>query len=253
MKGTNKSTITDQNGDFNLSVKSISKIVLSISSVGYANQDIGITEGQPLNVALTQVVAGLNEVVVMGYGKQQKTTTTAAVSTLDAKRIVALPVADLSNNFAGRVSGVLSKQTTGEPGYDNANIRIRGIGTLGNSNALIIIDGVERQLNSIDPHDIQTVSVLKDAASVAPYGLRGANGVILVTTKRGSDKDGKFLVSYDGKLAWSRPTMFPKELSGYDWAVLKNAGALHDGAPAVYTDAELQKLKDGSDPDQYRQ
>ncbi len=204
-----------------------------------------------MKISLSQAVAGLTEVVVLGYGKQRKSTTTAAVSTLDPKRIVAVPVADLSNSIGGRVSGVLFKQVSGEPGYDNANIKIRGIGTLGNSNALIIIDGIERQLNSIDPHDIQSFSVLKDAASVAPYGLRGANGVILITTKRGSDKDGKFLVSYDGKIAWSRPTMFPKELSGYEWAALKNAGALHDGASPVYTDAELQKLRDGTDPDHY--
>lgn len=251
LKGSHKTTVSDQNGDFTLLVKSSSNSIVTLSSIGYAERDVAVTEGQPLKISMVPVIIGLNEVVVVGYGKQRKVTSTAAVSTLDAKKIIASPVADVSNSLGGRVSGVLFKQTSGEPGYDNASIKIRGIGTMGNSNALVIIDGMERPLNSIDPHDIQSFSVLKDAASVAPYGLRGANGVLLITTKRGSDKDGKFFVSYDGKMGWSRPTMFPKELSGYEWGVLKNAGAIHDGTLPVYTDAELQKLKDGSDPDHY--
>jgi len=250
VKGAKNGTSTSQDGSFTLSIPPNASTLL-ISYVGYQSQEAAITSVSNVKVILLAAAQALNDVVVVAYGTQKKSSLTSAVSTVNAKEIVKVPVADVSNTIGGRVPGVIFKQSSGEPGYDNADIKIRGVSTIGNSSALVIIDGIERPLSYIDPHDIESFSILKDAASVAPYGLRGANGVILITTKRGSDKNGKVSMSYDGRMAWDHVTRMPKELSGYDWAAMKNAGAANDGVAAPYTDDALQKLKDGSDPDHY--
>jgi len=250
VQGTKKGTTTVSDGTFKLEIP-LSAKKLMISSVGYILQEADITSSSEISVSLKPQSGSLNEVVVVAYGTQKKSSLTAAVSSVSGKELVNAPVADVTNAVAGRLPGLLMKQGSGEPGYDDADIKIRGISTIGNSNALVIVDGVERTLSNIDPHDIASFTILKDAASVAPYGLRGANGVILITTKRGSDKDGKFSLAYDGRYSWSRVTDQPKELSGYDWAVMKNAGAVNDGVAVPYSDDALKKLKDGSDPDHY--
>jgi len=250
VQGFKKGTTTVSDGTFKLEIP-LSAKKLIISSVGYILQEADITSSSEISVSLKPQSGSLNEVVVVAYGTQKKSSLTAAVSSISGKELVNVPVADVTNAVAGRLPGLLMKQGSGEPGYDDADIKIRGISTIGNSNALVIVDGVERPLSNIDPHDIASFTILKDAASVAPYGLRGANGVILITTKRGSDKDGKFSLAYDGRYSWSRVTDQPKELSGYDWAIMKNAGAVNDGVAVPYSDDALKKLKDGSDPDHY--
>lgn len=249
VKNTEKGVLTAGDGTFKLNVPASAKTLI-VSSVGYIPLEVNITSSSQVFVSLKPQTSVLNEVVVVAYGTQKKSSLTAAVSSVSGKQLVNAPVADITNAVGGRLPGLIIKQGSGEPGYDNADIKIRGVSTIGNSNALVIVDGIERPISNIDPHDIESFTILKDAASVAPYGLRGANGVILVTTKRGNNS-GKFSLTYDGRYSWSKVTRQPKELSGYDWAVMKNAGAVNDGVAVPYSDDALTKLKDGSDPDHY--
>ncbi len=243
-------TVTANDGTFRLTIPASANTIV-VSYVGYVSQEVDVSSSSQLSIVLKNNTAGLSDIVVVAYGTQKKSSLTAAVSTVSGKELVKAPVADVSNAVGGRLPGLIVKQTSGEPGYDNADIKIRGVSTIGNSNALVIIDGIERPLNYVDPHDIESFTILKDAASVAPYGLRGANGVILITTKRGTDRNGKFSLNYDGRYSWSKVTNQPKELSGYDWALMKNTGAINDSVAVPYSDDALQKLKDGSDPDHY--
>ncbi len=251
LKNSSKSTATDEGGNFSIEAAGPGKHVLLFTIVGHASKEVTAGSGENITVVLKQAARELDEVVVVAYGSQKKTSLTSSVATVNAKKLTDVPTASISNTIGGRAPGVLFKQSSGEPGYDEATIRIRGIGTVGNSAALIIVDGVERPLSSVDPHDIQSFSILKDAASVAPYGVRGANGIILITTKRGGSTDGKFSITYDGKTGWTRPAMLPDELNSFEWATLKNEGARNEGIPEPYNATALQKFKDGSDPDFY--
>lgn len=250
LKGTGKGTTTDADGKYEIAFTD-KDATLVFSFVGFDTKEVPVGSGTVVNVVLMESSKSLEEVVVVAYGSQKKSSLTSAVSTIDAKKITDVPSVNVANAIGGRAPGVLFKQSSGQPGYDEATIRIRGVGTVGNANALTIVDGVERPLSSVDPHDIQSMSVLKDAASVAPYGVRGANGIILITTKRGSGSDGKFSVSYDGKAGWTRPVTLPDQLNSFEWATLKNEGARNEGILEPYDATALQKFRDGSDPDFY--
>lgn len=247
---SSSSTVTNNAGEFTLHINPSGKPVLVITSVGYISREVEPGDDSSIDIELEQDAKTQDEIVVVAYGTQKRSSLTSAISTVNAKKLTDVPTANVSNTIGGRAAGVLFKQQSGEPGYDDATIRIRGVGTIGNANALVIIDGVERPLNSIDPHDIQSFSVLKDAASVAPYGVRGANGIILITTKRGTGS-GKFSLTYDGKTGWTRPAVLPKPLNSFEWATLKNEGARNQGVAEPYNEEALQKFKDGSDPDFY--
>src|SRR5690606_9955831 len=222
---------------------------LVFTYVGYHQTRLEVTERQPLVIRLAPSSEDLEEVVVIGYGTQKKTSLTAAVSTLKGDDIQSVPVANLSNTLGGRVAGVIVKQGSGEPGRDGSNIFIRGISSTGNSQPLLVVDGIPRDFTQLDPNNIETFTILKDAAAVAPYGVAGANGVILVTTKKG--KQGKPALTYNGYVGFQNPTVLPAYLSSYEEASLKNAAARNAGLPEPYSDYALQKFKDGSDPDAY--
>ena len=247
VKGTNSGTTTDRTGKFILTVPD--EATLIISYVGYQNQEIAVGNKSNITVRLKVSVAGLNEVVVVGYGTQKKTSVTASVSSVSGDQIVRSPVANISNTLGGRVSGVLSRQSSGEPGKDADDIQIRGIGTTGNANPLIVVDGIQMNYDQLNPNEIETVTVLKDAAAVAPYGLAGANGVILVTTKRG--KAGKLSLNYNGYYGFQQPTRIPHYLDAYGYATQFNKANENIGNGATYSDEELQKYKDGSDPNHF--
>lgn len=251
VKGQKTGISSSPNGTFTLSASGAG-ITLLVRSVGYKNKEIQVGEGSTaLNIFLSPSSETLGDVVVVAYGTQKRSSLTSAISTLNAKELEKVPVPDVSNAIGGRVAGVVFKQTSGEPGNNNANIKIRGVATIGNANALIMIDGIERPLSFVDPHDIESMSILKDAASVAPYGLRGANGVVLITTKRGSDTEGKVSINYDGRTAFERVTNQPEQLSGFEWATMKNVGAANEGVALPYNAEALRKLQDGSDPNKY--
>jgi TonB-linked SusC/RagA family outer membrane protein len=250
VKGSQQGTTTDDSGTFALAFSSTKTPVIIFSYIGYNTTEVQGANNEKLNIVLVQVGSTLNDVVVVGYGRQKKATVTAAVSTLRGTEIADAPVANISNSIAGRVSGVLAFQGSGEPGADASAIRIRGVGTTGAANgALTIVDGIPRSFNQLNPNEIESISILKDAAAIAPYGLAGANGVILVTTKRG--KEGKVSLSYNGWYGVQRPTSYPDYLNAYEFATTLNAANKNAALAPAYTEVQLQKYKDRSDPNHY--
>ncbi|MBX3239157.1 MAG: TonB-dependent receptor [Chitinophagaceae bacterium] len=247
IKGGGGSTTTDMEGAFSIAVPS--GRVLVVSYAGMISTERVITSGGTQNFELEADEGKLDEVVVVGYGTQKKTSLTAAVSTIKGSDMQSQPVGDLSNALGGRASGVIFTQSSGQAGNDASRILIRGIGTNGSNTApLLIVDGVPRNFSQLNPADIESISVLKDAAAVAPYGLGGANGVILVTTKQG--KTGKPVLTYDGYVGFQNPTIITRFVNAYDFARLKNEGAKNAGSTVMpYSEESLQKYRDGSDPD----
>ncbi|HXO73845.1 MAG TPA: SusC/RagA family TonB-linked outer membrane protein, partial [Puia sp.] len=249
VRDTQLGTVTDGEGNFDLRIPEDVSPVLVFSSVGFEKKEMVVSNGQQLKVVLEQEAAGLNEVVIVGYGKQKKMLVTSAISSVDGGDISKAPVASISNTLGGRVSGVLSRQSSGQPGSDNDQIQIRGIGTTGNSNPLVIVNGIPMNYNQLNPAEVESVTILKDAAAVAPYGVAGANGVILVTTKRG--KEGKFALNYDGYYGFQQPTYMPHYLDAYGYASQYNIASKNSGGTQAYTDAQLQSYKNGTDPDHF--
>ncbi len=248
IKGTQAGTTTDAQGRYNISVSSGNDILI-FSFVGYISKEVEVGAQKVIDVSLTVDQRNLDEVIVVGYGTQKKTSVTAAVSTLRGEEISTAPVGNLSNTLGGRIAGVVVKQGSGEPGRDGSNIFIRGISSTGNTQPLLIVDGIPRDFTQLDPNTIETFTVLKDAAAVAPYGVAGANGVVLITTKRG--KSGTPSLSYNGYIGFQNPTVLPEYANSFQEATLKNAAAKNAGLPLPYSDYALQKFKDGSDPDAF--
>lgn len=248
VKGTQTGTTTDVRGEYSISVSSENDVLI-FSFVGYISQEVNVRSQKTIDITLVVDLRNLDELVVVGYGTQKKTSVTAAVSTLKGKEIATAPVANLSNTLGGRIAGVIVKQGSGEPGRDGANLFIRGISSTGSTQPLLIVDGIPRDFTQLDPNTIETFTILKDAAAVAPYGVAGANGVVLVTTKRG--KSGAPSLSYHGYIGFQNPTVLPEYANSFQEATLKNAAAKNAGLPLPYSDYALQKFKDGSDPDAY--
>ena len=245
--GTTNGTITDFDGKFVLEVNT--RATLRISYIGYIEKKIQIASQSVLNIQLTEDTQNLDEVVVVGYGTQKKVNLTGAISNIKADMMENRTTSNAVNMMTGQVSGVTIIQNTGQPGADAGSLRVRGVGTLGKAEAMVIIDGVESSLNSVDPNDIQDISILKDAAASSIYGVRAANGVILVTTKKGAA--GKTNVSYNGYVGWQSATRLPKYLDSYGYATLLNEAYANDNMPKPYDETALKKFQDGSDPDHF--
>ncbi|MFB6340823.1 SusC/RagA family TonB-linked outer membrane protein [Saccharicrinis sp. FJH62] len=225
VKGTSVGTVTDINGNFSIEVP-VDGILL-VSSVGFGAQEIPISANETnLTIVLKEETSNLEEVVVVGYGVQKKETVTGSMSSISSNDIVQQPVSSVSQALAGRLPGLVANQSGGRPGKDAATIKIRGIGTLdagSGSNPLILIDGIERDQNAfnfLDPNEIESLSILKDASSTAVFGVRGANGVILVTTKRG--KSGPAQINYKGSMAVLVPSFRVNPLDSYTQTGLAN-------------------------------
>ncbi len=250
VKGTTIGTVTDFDGNFELA-NIPSGSILSISYVGYTTKDIAATVSQ-MNIILNESAIGLDQVVVVGYGTQKKVNLTGSVANVDNELLENRPVTSVSSALQGLLAGVAINQRQGRPGSDGGTIRVRGVGTFNSSTPMVLLDGVESSLTQVDqisPEDIESVSVLKDAASAAIYGSKAANGVILVTTKRG--KVGAAKISYAANFGWSDPTRLPDLLSSADYAELYNEALRNDGRAEIYTPEMIQKFRDGSDPDNY--
>jgi TonB-linked SusC/RagA family outer membrane protein len=254
LKGTSTGAITDINGKFTLTVPDASA-TLVFTYIGYTKQEVPVNGQTIINVKLEADSKSLNEVVVVGYGTQKKATLTGSISQVKGSELVKSPAPNLSNALAGRVSGVIVNNRSGEPGYDGSNITVRGLATTGSNNVLIVVDGVPGQiggLERIDPNDVESMSVLKDA-SAAIYGNRAANGVILITTKRG--KTGKPTISYSFNQGFSSPTRLPKMADAATYAQIMNEISLDSnpggGPNQSYSADQIQKFKDGSDPLNY--
>ena len=244
---SNVGTSTDFDGKF--SIKATTGDVLVVTSLGYATKKITVGQSKELTITLQEDSSMLDEVVVVGYGAQRKASLTGSVAVVKSADIVKNSTSNISSALSGRLPGLVAVQSSGEPGRDQAYLRIRGLSTYNNSAPLVLVDGIQRTLNSINSNDIESITVLKDAAAGAIYGMKAANGVILVTTKRGGSK--KPMMSYNSYYGVQKNTRLPKFLDSYNYGVLLNEANKNDGTPAAYTDAELQKFKDGSDPDRY--
>ena len=243
-EGTTNGTITDFDGNFVLEVADGAE--LDISYIGYQTQKLQAKSGKALAVTLKEDLETLDEVVVVGYGTQKKVSVTGAMASTKGSDLAKVPTANITNTLAGRLPGLISYNRSGEPGYDDAGLLIRGASTTGDSSPLIVVDGVADRAGSlgrIDPNDIENITILKDA-SAAIYGSRAANGVILVTTKRA--KSEKFTVNYNGNIGISSPTILPEMCDSWQYAELIN-----EITPDTYSPEDIQKFKDGSDPVNY--
>ncbi|MCS3283317.1 SusC/RagA family TonB-linked outer membrane protein [Bacteroides salyersiae] len=239
-KGTSNGTITDMNGTYNLTLTTKDPILV-VSYIGYQTQEKKVN-GTVLDITLQDDVTTLDEVQVVGYGTMRKVSVVGAQSTLKMEHIKA-PVANMSSILAGRISGLVAVQRTGVPGQDDSDIWIRGISSMTNTNKgpLILVDGIERDFKQLDPEDIESVTVLKDAASTAVYGVRGGNGVILITTKPGIVSEPKFSVDYyEG---FTRLTRIPDLVDGYEYMDAVNEAYNNTYGAPYYSQQYIENTK----------
>ena len=235
-------TVTDFDGNFVLKVKSGTQ--LKISFVGYKDKLVKATNG--MKVTLEEESTMLQGVEVVAYGVQKKVTVTGALSSVKAEDLTRTPVSSVNNVLAGQLSGVTTVQTSGEPGSDAAQIFVRGQGTWADSSPLIQVDGVERDMWDIDPNEIESVTVLKDASATAVFGVRGANGVVLITTKRGSE--GKAKISFNLSFSALTPTKMIEQTSSLEYATFHNAMRANDGKDPYFSQSVLDMFANGTDP-----
>lgn len=252
IKGTTQGTITDADGNFRLSYTGEAK-TLSFSFVGMKTQEISVGNKTSFNIAMEDETVGVGEVVVVGYGTQKKASITGAISTVGTKLLLQSPQANISNALVGRMPGLLSVQRSGQPGADQATLRIRGSGTFtGSNDPLIMVDGIETDnYNNIDPNEIESIAILKDASATAVYGVRGANGVLIITTKRGLV--GKPQISYSTQYATSEFTNIRHTMNAADYAKSFNEARKYTGFTSgtynpAYTDEAIAHYTSHDDP-----
>jgi TonB-linked SusC/RagA family outer membrane protein len=250
-------TKTDENGQYSFVVPENATLVFSF--IGYRNYEVNAGSKTLINVVMQSEDKALNEVVVVGYGKQKAPTVTGAISTVAGAELVSTPVSNITNMLIGRAAGISGIQSSGEPGQNAATIRIRGIATLNGQDPLIVIDGVQQPaeqpyvvLNAMDANEIESISILKDASATAVYGIRGANGVIIVTTKRGKTNRPKF--SFSANEGYTKATSLLPILGSYEYALFRNEGVYNARAAGntsfdnlLFTDDELWKFKNNRD------
>lgn len=227
VKGANKSARTDENGQYTIEVP-YATATLTFSYVGFQPQQHNLTGEHEVNIQLVEDIQALNDIVVVGYTMQKKQNVVGSVSTITTKDLVQSPSANINNMLAGRLPGLVANQYAGgEPGVDRSELFIRGKSTYGDQSPIVIVDGIERDMSYLAPDEIETISILKDASSTAPYGIRGANGVIVVTTKRGQAAD-KATVDFKTNFGFNSPTELPKLLGSADYAMLYNEALIND-------------------------
>ena len=243
-EGTNNGTVTDLDGNFVLTVPDGAEI--TVSSIGYKTVTFTIDSRTEYTIVLESDSEALEGVEIVAYGTQQKVSVTGSLSSVKSEDIVRTPVSSVGNVLAGQLSGVTTVQYSGEPGSDAATIFVRGKGTWSDSSPLIQVDGVERSMSDINPEDIESITVLKDASATAVFGVRGANGVILVTTKRGAQ--GKATVNVNTSFSILTPTALVEQAGSYDYAMFYNQMRLNDGSPEVFSPEVIEKFRTNSDP-----
>jgi TonB-linked SusC/RagA family outer membrane protein len=248
-KGTTNGVITDANGKFTISV-SKKDAMLQFTFIGYVNQEVAVKGKTFLTITLLEDVLQLEEVMVVGYGTQKKMTVTGAISSVKSDDLIKSPQASVANTLAGRVTGLTSVQYSGQPGADDPNIYVRGIGSLtaAASTPLVLVDGVERSFTQLDPNEIESITVLKDASATSVYGIKGANGVIIITTRRGTESAPKISFSLSSGL--QVPTRLPEFADSYTWAKMYNEALKNDNPAAAqfFSNAVLEKYRTQSDP-----
>ena len=243
-------TISDLDGMFRITVPQKSTTELELTYIGFKRKIVKVNGARLLNVMMEEEANEFNEVVVTGYTSQKKASIIGSIETINPGELQFGSTRTLSNNLAGKLSGVIGIQRSGEPGYDDSNFWIRGISTFsGSNNPLILIDGVARDLNNVDVSEIESFSILKDASASAMYGVRGANGVIVITTKRG--KIGAPQVRFHLEHSINQPTKLPEFLNAPDYMSLLNQLAAQDGQALPFTQQQIDRTRSGYDPDLY--
>ena len=236
--GSTAGTTTDIDGRYSIQLdKNASS--LQYSYTGYTSQTIAIGDERVINITLTSGEL-LDEIVVVGYGKQSKTKLTAAVSTINSETLKKLPVPTVSNGLEGLASGLFVRQGSGEPGFSGSSFEVRNFG-----NALVIVDGSPGNLDNLDPNEIESISVLKDAAAASVYGVQGGNGVVLITTRKG--KLGKPELNYNNQFTHTAFTQYPDFLNSIDYATVLNEGLTNDGQTPFYSDEQIELFRSGAD------
>ncbi|WP_242085527.1 SusC/RagA family TonB-linked outer membrane protein [Aestuariivivens sediminis] len=253
-KGTSNGAQTDFDGNYALTVSN--NAVLVVSYIGYLTKEIPVSNQTTINIVLQEDIAALDEVVVVGYGTQKKVNLTGSVEMVTFKDEVNQPVTNAGQLLYGRFSGVQLTQTSGNPGADGSSITIRGIGTFGGQAPLVVIDNIQYDdlaaFNSLAPSDIESITVLKDAAALSIYGSRAANGVVLVTTRKG--EADKFEISYNSYYGVQDATVKPDFLGSYDYAILMNEKFRNEDGPGFlprYTEEQLEAIRTGSSPNYF--
>lgn len=248
IEGTSTGAVTDENGKYSIEVPSGDSI-LEFSCMGYQTLKVSLDGRRVIDVTLREDTQFLDEVVVVGYGTQKKVNLTGSVSMVDSDEISARPISSVSSGLQGLLPGVTVVNPNGQPGESNTTIRVRGIGTIGNANPLILIDGVEGDISAINPEDIESVSVLKDAASASIYGSRAANGVLLVTTKKvNKASDSKARVSLGAYFGLQTPTRLPQMCDAIEFMTLDNEARQNVGTSPAWTEDQFAKVRDNTDP-----
>ena len=248
LKNSSSGTVTNLDGHYSLTIEGIGG-VLEFSYIGMKKQEIAISNKNVIDVILNPDTKKLDEVVVVGYGQQKKESVVVSMSSIKPKDIV-VPSRSLNNSLAGQVAGLIAVQRSGEPGYDNAEFWIRGVSTFaGGTSPLVLVDGVPRSMSDIEPDEIETFSVLKDAAATAIYGAEGANGVVLVTTKRGRVEKAK--ISFKTEHTISSPTRLPEFVGSADYLDLFNEALHNDGELPQFSDDLIAHYRNNDDPDLY--
>ncbi len=240
----NRTVITNDQGFYTIRVALADSLVFTY--VGYETQTLKPHLKEELDVVMIGLQGSMNEVVVVGFGKQKKVTVTGSVATITTKDLLQSPVSNLTNALAGRLPGLITTQRSGEPGVDASTLYIRGMATMNNARPIVVVDGVERPMDYIDPNDIESLSILKDAAATAVFGMRGANGVVMITTKRG--KRGAPQMNFRTSYGLQQPTKIPQYLGSYDYARLRNEALMNDGNQPTFTEAQLEGYKNGTLP-----
>ena len=248
-KDSTVNAITDMNGAYSIAVPD-KYAELSFRYIGFVPKDEKVNNRRVLNVIMVEDVGQLDEVVVVAYGAQKKESVVGSITTVEPAKLNVSTSRSLSNNLAGTVTGVIGVQRSGEPGYDNSSFWIRGISTFQDvgKDPLVLVDGIERSLNNIDVEEIESFSVLKDAAASAVYGVRGANGVILINTKRGHV--GKPRVVVKSEFAFTQPIKLPSYIGAADYMQLLDDVLDDTGQSPMYAD-RIAKTRAGYDPDLY--
>ena len=248
IEGTSTGAVTDENGKYSIEVPSGDSI-LEFSCMGYQTLKVSLDGRRVMDVTLREDTQFLDEVVVVGYGTQKKVNLTGSVSMVGSDEISARPISSVSSGLQGLLPGVTVVNPNGQPGESNTTIRVRGIGTIGNANPLILIDGVEGDISAINPEDIESVSVLKDAASASIYGSRAANGVLLVTTKKvNKASDSKARVSLGAYFGLQTPTRLPPMCDAIEFMTLDNEARQNVGTSPAWTEDQFAKVRDNTDP-----
>ena len=239
--GTSVSVETDSDGGFSIIAKQGD--ILAFSHVGFNPITVTVEGFEPLIVRMLAVSQELSDVVVIGYGQQKKVSVVAAISTINAKGLLQTPASNIGIALAGRLPGLSVLQRSGVPGGEQLEFYIRGRSTVNGQQPLILVDGVQRDFMALDPREVESISILKDASATAVYGVRGANGVIMITTRRGHI--GKPIIEVTMEQSWQSPTRLPKMTSAFDYAILRNQVETQNGRQPIYDDVALEHYRTG--------